>query len=40
MKTRRWLAGHVQGIEISECIKEKVKKRNRLENLDVEGKIR
>jgi len=36
-KTRRWLAGHVPGIE-SECIKEKVKKRNRLENLDGDGK--
>jgi hypothetical protein len=32
-------AGHVQGKEDSECIKEKVKKRNRLENLDVDGKM-
>lgn len=38
-KTRRWLAGHLQGIERSECIKEKAKKRNRLENLDVDGKM-
>jgi len=38
-KTRRWLEGQVQGIE-SECIKEKAKKRNRLENLDVDGKIK
>jgi hypothetical protein len=38
--TRRWLAGHVQGTERSECIKEREEKRNRLENLDVDGKYR